>query len=157
IEGRDQLHQTLEALMRYDSYGIPVERGGRYFVSRKRKNENRSSVVMRTSLNGPDEVLLNPADIDPDQSTTVGMFGIPPDGSFLPFRIRRGGADEFEVRILDLKTRGQLPDRLPTARYTGVYVKPDRTGIFYARWNPKDGGAIFYHAMGTAVSADQQI
>ncbi|MGO9262297.1 MAG: prolyl oligopeptidase family serine peptidase [Bryobacteraceae bacterium] len=157
IDGRERLHQTVEALMRHDQYGVPVARGGRYFFSRRKAAENRASICMRTSLTGPEEVILNPADIDKDTSTTVSFFGIPPDAQFLPFRVRRGGADEFEARILDLKARTQLPDRLVTARYFGIYVKPDRSGIFYARYNPTEGGGIFYHAMGTAQSADRQV
>jgi prolyl oligopeptidase len=157
IDGGDKLHQTLEGLLRYDWYGGPTERGGRYFFSCAKKADNRDSVCMRTSLAGPDEIILNPADIDKEPSTTVSYFGIPPDGQFLPFRIRRGGADEFEVRVLDLKTRAQWTDRLAPARYMGVYVKPDSSGIFYARYDPKEGGGIFYHAMGTAPSADRQI
>jgi prolyl oligopeptidase len=94
-------------LTRYDWYDIPSAQGGRYFFSRQRKDENRNSICMRNSLSGQDEVVINPADIDPDASTTVSVLSPPPDASFLPFRIRRGGADEFEVRILDLKTRGQ--------------------------------------------------
>ena len=157
IQGRDKLHRTLEQLMRHDSYGIPRARSGRYFFSRKRKDENRNSICMRNSLTGQDEVAIDPADIDVDASTTIGFLSLPADGSFLPFRIRRGGADEYEVRILDLKTRAQLPDRLPPARYTGVYVKPDRSGIFYARYDPVRGGGIYYHAMGPNAAGDRQI
>jgi prolyl oligopeptidase len=157
IPGRDKLHQTIEALVRYDFYEIPSARAGRYFFSRTRKHENRNSICMRNSLSGQDEIVVNPADIDPDASTTVSFLSLPPDASFLPFRIRRGGADEFEVRILDLKTRAQLPDRLPPARYNGVYVKPDRSGIFYARYDPVKGGGIYYRAMGSNLAADPQI
>jgi prolyl oligopeptidase len=157
IDGRDKLHQTVEAWARHDRYGVPVARGGRYFFTCQKRDENRASICTRTSLTGPEEVILNPADIDKDTSTTVSFFGIPPDAQFMPFRVRRGGADEVEVRILDLKTRTQWPDRLATARYLGIYVKPDRSGIFYARYNSTEGGGIFYHAMGTAQSADRQV
>src|ERR1019366_7005558 len=54
IQGRDKLHQTLEALVRYDWYDIPSARGGRYFFSRQRKEENRNSICMRNSLTGQD-------------------------------------------------------------------------------------------------------
>jgi prolyl oligopeptidase len=60
IDGREKLRQRLEALRRYDTRSIPVARAGRYFYSRRLKNENRSSICVRTGLNGQDEILVNP-------------------------------------------------------------------------------------------------
>ena len=75
IPVREKIQQRLAQLTRIDSYGIPMERHGRYFFSRRLANENRASICMRTGLEGKDEVLVNPADISKDESTSVFIWG----------------------------------------------------------------------------------
>jgi prolyl oligopeptidase len=154
---RDGVKRRLAQLSRIDSYGMPAERRGRYFFSRRLANENRSSICMRQGLDGKDEVLVNPADISQDESTTVLLAGVTRDGSLLTYGIRRGGEDEEEIRILDLETRRLLPDGLPRARYIGMSLKDDHTGFFYSRYTNTAGSRVFYHAMGTPAAADREI
>ena len=157
IDGREKLRQRLEALRRYDTRSIPVARAGRYFYSRRLKNENRSSICVRTGLNGPDEILVNPAEVSADESTTIGLSDVTQDGKLMAYFVRRGGADELEFRLLDLQSRRLLTDSLPRARYTGFDVKPDRSGIYYSTYSPKDGGGAYYHTMGSDPTTDKQI
>jgi len=157
IPVREKVKQRLVELSRIDSYGFPTERQGRYFFSRRMANENRASICMRTGLNGKDEVLVNPADISKDESTTVSLGGITRDGKFLTYAIRQGGEDEEEYRILDLDTRQLLQDRLPRARYFGMSLKEDHSGIFYSRYTPKIGSRVFYHVIGEPVVHDREI
>src|ERR1039457_7216282 len=98
---RDKVKQRLEQLSRIDSYGFPTERHGRNFFSRRLANENRGSICIRTGLDGKDEVLVNPADIGKDETTTVFLAGVTRDGKLLTYGIRHGGEDEEEYRILN--------------------------------------------------------
>ena len=154
---RGKVKQRLEQLSRIDSYGIPIARHGRYFFSRRLANENRASICMRNGLHGQDEVVVNPADISKDESTTVFLAGITRDGKLMTYGIRHGGEDEVELRILDLETHKLLPDSLPTARYFGMSIKEDHSGFFYSRYTTTIGSRVFYHAMGTPASADREI
>ena len=78
------------------------------------------------------------------------------DGSLLAYGIRQGGADEQEVRVMDVTTRKELADRLPTQRYMGVQISPDKTGVYYAVFH-HSGTLVYWHAFGTDVSADKMI
>ena len=49
---REKIKQRLAQLIRIDSYGIPIERHGRYFFSRRLANENRASICMRAGSPG---------------------------------------------------------------------------------------------------------
>ena len=52
IPVREKIKQRLAQLTRIDSYGIPIERHGRYFFSRRLANENRASICMRAGSAG---------------------------------------------------------------------------------------------------------
>ena len=154
---REKVKQRLAQLSRIDSYGFPTERHGRYFFSRRLANENRGSICMRTGLDGKDEVLVNPADIGKDETTTVFLAGITRDGKLLTYGIRHGGEDEEEFRILDLETRQLLPDGLPRARYFGMSIKEDHSGFFYSRYTTTAGSRVYYHATGNPATRDREI
>jgi len=157
IAVRDKIKQRLSQLSRIDTYGLPTERHGRYFFSRRLANENRASICMRLGLDGKDEVLVNPADISNDETTSVFISGITRDGRLLTYAVRRGGEDESEIRFLDLESRKLLPDSLPRARYYGAAIKEDRSGLFYSRYTPDQGSRVYYHAMGKPFSDDREI
>jgi prolyl oligopeptidase len=157
IPVREKVKQRLEQLSRIDSYGYPTERQGRYFFSRRLASENRASICMRNGLDGKEEVLVNPADIAKDESTTVFMAKVTRDGKLLTYGIRHGGEDEEEFRILNLETRQLLADSLPRARYFGMSIKEDHSGIFYSRYTTTTGSRVFYHAMGKPVADDRLI
>ena len=157
IPEREKVRQRLAQLSRIDSYGFPTERQGRYFFSRRLANENRGSICMRTGLDGKDEVLVNPADVGNDETTTVFIAGITRDGKLLTYGIRHGGEDEEEYRILNLETRQLLPDSLPRARYFGMSIKEDHSGFFYSRFTNTIGSRVYYHAMGKPAAEDREI
>jgi prolyl oligopeptidase len=161
IPVRDKVKQRLTELTRIDSYGLPTERQGRYFFSRRLAHENRGSICVRTGLDGKDEVLVNPADVSADvgkdETATVFIGGITRDGKLLTYGIRHGGEDEEEYRILNLETRQLLADSLPRARYFGMAIKADHSGFFYSRYTSAIGTRVYYHAMDKPAAQDREI
>ena len=68
---------------------------------------------MRQGFTGKDEVLVDPAQVADDPTTSVQFFGVSEDGSVVAYGIRRGEEDEIEVRLLDVNTRSYpSPTRL---------------------------------------------
>lgn len=154
---RTKIKQRLEQLARIDSYGIPIERQARYFFTRRLAAENRASICVRRGLSGRDEVLINPASISRDETTSIFIENVTRDGQWLTYGIRRGGEDESEYHILDLQTRQLIPDMLPRARYYGMSIKEDKSGFFYSRWTANQGTRVYYHAMGKPAFEDREL
>lgn len=157
LPGRSELQKQFTQLLKVDSVGTPIVRHGRYFFSRRLASEDRASLCMRTGFDGPIEVLVDPATIAGDATTSVQYMGISRDGSLVGFGIRRGGEDETEIRLLDVATREELPDTLPRGRYMGYSIKPDKSGYFYALFTVEQGTRVYEHGMGTDRSADREI
>lgn len=153
---RDHIRERLTQLLKIDTISVPIARGGRYFFSKRRADQNQSVIYVRNGLAGKDEVLIDPNTMSADQTTSADIQDISPDGKLLAYGIRQGGEDEVTVSILDVDSRKELPDRLPKGR-VGVSLKPDRSGFYYSLFKNGVGGHVFYHAMGVDASRDVEV
>ena len=156
LPGRDAIEKRLNELLKVDSVGTPIERGGKYFFSKRLANQDLSILYVRNGLTGADEVLVDPHPMSADHSTSVGLADVSDDGTVLAYNVREGGKDETSVRFMDVATRKDLADALPAARYFGVSMKPDKSGFYYTRMD-KEGPRVRYHAMGTDPAKDKEI
>ncbi len=156
IPGREQLRQRVAALLKVDSIGLPTERNGRYFFSKRGAEQDQSQIYMRQGPRGKDELLVDPLPMSPDHTITVGVRGVSKDGKLLVYAIRKGGEDETALRVMDVDARKELPDQLPRARYFSALLLPDKSGLYYVKMTPA-GGRVFYHKLGTEVAADAEV
>jgi prolyl oligopeptidase len=156
VKIRPEVVKRLTELVRVESYSIPEERGSKYFFKKRLAEENQGSIYLREGLKGTDERLVDATKLSSDQNTSVNIADVSKDGGLLLYDIREGGADEQSVHLFDVKSRRELPDVLPTARYSGVSLSPDEQGLYYAKFEPS-GTLVFYHKLGTSVSSDSMI
>jgi len=156
VKIRPEIATELSKLLKVQEFSVPTERGGKYFFTKRLPQENQASIYLRNGLHGQDEILIDANKLSADQNTSVTIDDIAQDGSLLVYGVRAGGADEESVHLLDIATRKDLADSLPSARYFGVALAPDKQGIYYARVND-EGSIVYYHKLGTAASADELI
>src|SRR6185295_16305416 len=95
-----------------ESVSVPFERGGRYFYSHRRADQDLPVLCMRSGIEGREEVLVDPHALSPDHTVSVSFLDVSDDGRLLAYATRQGGEDEVTVTFLDLETREAL-DRLP--------------------------------------------
>src|SRR5208337_2629565 len=148
VKVRPEIVSELAKLERVESYTIPIERGGNYFFKKRLADENQESIYMRRGLHAQDDRIVDANKLSADQNTSVQINDISKDGTLLVYGIRSGGADEESVHLLEInKNDGakprELPDSLPSARYSGIQLSPDKQGLYYARFDPA-GTLVFY-------------
>ena len=156
LAGRDELEALAARVLEVDAIGLPSERGGRYFYSKRRADQDLSVLYVRDGLDGDDRVLIDPHPMSADHTVSVSYLDISRDGRLVAYAVREGGVDEVSIHLLDVETGKDLSDRLPTARYGGVTLTPDKTGFYYERYGDVTPRVMF-HAMGTDPSADTQL
>jgi prolyl oligopeptidase len=156
VKIRPEIQAELTKLERVDTYSIPMKRGDLYFFKKRLADENQGSIYVRQGTAGADERLVDATKLSNDQNTSVNILDVTNDGSLLAYGIRQGGADEQEVRVVDVAERKELPDRLPSQRYMGVQISPDKTGLYYAVFH-HSGTLVYWHAFGTDASGDKMI
>src|SRR5215470_8100921 len=156
VKVRPEIAKRITELVRAESYSVPIERAGSYFFTKRLAEENQASIYVRRGLHGSDEKLVDALKLSADQNTSVHTNDISKAGDLLVYDTRQGGADEQEIRLLDVAKKQALPDVLPRARYLGVSLAPDNKGLYYSRLE-SSGTIVYYHRFGTAPESDQLI
>jgi prolyl oligopeptidase len=153
--GRDDLKKQISSLLRIDTIGSPAHRGDRYFFTRRKADQNLSVIYVREK--GVDTVLVDPNPMTPDGSVSAATMGLSDDGKLLAYGLRKGGADEVQVTLLDVDTRKPLADVFPTARYGGFQITPDDKAFYYTKYTNKVGPRAYYHVIGTDPKNDKEL
>jgi prolyl oligopeptidase len=156
MPGRRPIEKRLTELMKVDAFGLPTERNGRVFYSKRRPDQDLSVLYVRDGVNGKDEVLVDPHPMSKDHTTSVVFSAISLDGSMVAYGVREGGADEVAVRLMDAATRKELPEGLPRADYLSMEIAPDNRGLYYTLIK-KEGPRAYFHPFGAARAPDQEI
>ena len=156
LPGRDELETLAATVLKVDAIGLPNERGGRYFYSRRRADQDLSVLYVREGLEGEDRALIDPHPMSPDHTISVSYLDISRDGRLVVYAVRDGGVDEVSIHLRDVDTGEDLDDSLPAARYGQINLTPDKTGFFYERYGDVTPRVMF-HALGTEPSADTQL
>jgi prolyl oligopeptidase len=156
LPARPLIQKRLSELLRVDTVSTPFEPGGRYFLFKKRAEDDLSILYLREGLNGKDEVLIDPHTLSVDHTTDIGLLDASGDGKLIIYSVRRGGQDETELRVMDVDKRKDV-DQLPNALYRGVSMKKDGSGFYYNLQRRDTGIRVFYHAIGADPSKDVQV
>ena len=90
-----------------------------------------------------------------DPADTVGVR--PPGRALMAYSIRDGGRDEVEIRIRDLTTGEDLPDRLPGALYSSISFADGGDILYYSRRSRRTGARVYRHVLGTDISEDVEL
>ncbi len=153
LPGRDALKARVAECLKVDQVAVPEERNGRYFFLKRRAGQDLFVLYTRKGPGGEDEVLVDPHPLSADHTVSISLQDVSSDGTLLAYGTRQGGEDEIAVTLIDVETRRELPDRLPKARYFGVSIKPDKSGLYYSRFTAQ-GSRVYYHAMGSDPAKD---
>jgi len=156
LPGRTEITKRLTELLHTDSFNAPTERGGRYFFRKRVAGQDLAQLFMRRSVNGPDELLIDPLPWSADHSASVTLENVSHDGKFVFYGRREGGQDETMPRVFDVDAKKTLPDAFPSAQYFSIEPTPDDKGLYYVRVI-HDGPRAFFHRMGDDPANDQVI
>jgi prolyl oligopeptidase len=154
--GKEGIQRRLAELIKIDTVTVPFVRGGRYFFSKRRADQDLFVLHVRKGPRAADEVLLDPHRLSSDHTVSVSFEDVSVDGRVVAYGVRNGGEDEVTIRLLDVDTRQDLPDVLPRARYSGAALAADKTALYYSRLTP-EGPRVFRHAMGSDTARDEEI
>jgi prolyl oligopeptidase len=156
IPGREALRQQVAALVQIDTMSAPLVMNNRYFFTRRAAGQDQSSLYLRQGIDGKDELLVDPLQLSPNHTITVGLSSVTRDGNLLAYSLRQGGADEVTPHLYDVAARKELADVFPKARYSGFSLLNDKSGLYYTR-STAEGPRVFYHKIGTETAADAEI
>jgi prolyl oligopeptidase len=161
---RAWLERRLEELSEPHDVGSPRRAGDFEYFTLRRAGEGVRAVYRRPAREGDRtpidpageyEKVLDPVEWRADGTTSVDILSFSADGRLLLYGVRDGGPDEIGVRLRDLATGEDLPDRLPPELYSSVEFSGDGTGFYYVHRSREEGTRARFHALGTDMASDR--
>ncbi len=165
IPFREKLKERLDKLYNYPKYSAPSRRGDNYFFYKNDGLQNQSVLYIQKGLEGTPEVLLDPNTFSADGTTRLAGFVLSKDCTYAAYGISRGGSDWQEYCVMDMSTRGTLPDTLKWIKVSDIGWSGH--GFYYSRYAAPESGKelvsknedhkVYYHRVGDPQSKDQLV
>lgn len=164
IPERPAIRRRVEALWNYPRHGVPAVKAGRYFYSKNDGLQNQAVLQVADGLEAPPRVLLDPNILAPDGTVALSVSAPSHDGRHLAYALSASGSDWLEIRVRDVATGEDRPDRLSWVKFSAIAWTHDGAGFYYSRYPAPAGGnplltvnehqRLYYHRLGTAQDAD---
>ncbi len=167
IAERAEIQKRYTELYNFEKYDRPWKEGGRYFWSRNDGLQQQSVYYVADSLTAPPRVLLDPNTMSKDGTMSIAFTNVSRDGKRLAYGVSSAGSDWTEIRVRDIDSGRDLPDRIQWVKFSSVEWSLDGKGFFYSAYDaPKKDEKLtgqnffqkaYYHRLGTPQSKDTLI
>jgi prolyl oligopeptidase len=168
LPGRDALRARIRELLSVGHVSAPAARTTRdgqrrYFHVRREAEQEQSVLYVRDGVSASDRVLIDPAPLSADRTTAIDWWAPSRDGARVAWGLSEGGSEQSTLRIRDVATGEDLPDRIPHTRHASVAWLPDGEAFYYTRY-PEPGSVppgdekyhcrVFRHRIGEDPARD---
>ncbi|HEX9064061.1 MAG TPA: prolyl oligopeptidase family serine peptidase [Streptosporangiaceae bacterium] len=164
---REAIAARLAKLADYPKYGVPFERGGRWFQFRNSGLQDQAALYVADAPGDEGRLLLDPNVLADDGTVTVSGISLTRDGSLLAYATSAKGSDWQTWRVRDTATGEDLPDVVDWAKSDTAAWLSDRTGFYYMAPEPPVPGSeylaesglrrILLHTIGTPQADDELV
>lgn len=149
---REKIKQRLTELWNFERFGLPVQKGGKYFYEYNNGLQNQNMLLVVDSPGAEPRLLLDPNKFAADGTIALDAWLPSDDGSLLAYGTSSGGSDWKQWKFLDVASGKELPDQIQWVKFSGISWTPDNRGVFYSRYDePKAGeeltAANYYHKL----------
>ena len=155
-ELRETLYREIVARIQETDLSVPSRRAGWWYYSRTATGAQYSTHCRQPDRDGEpageaaEQVLLDEnAEAAGDEFFDLGVFDVSPNARLLAYSTDHRGDEVFTLRIRDLDTGTDLPDRIENTYYSSAwaldggtlfYVRPDEARRPYQVWRHRVGG-----------------
>src|SRR5215471_11429437 len=133
-----ELVKRLTACYDYPRTTSLARRGGYEFFTHNPGLLNQPILYARDTDSAEPRVLIDPNTLTPDGTTAQTAYFPSPDGSLVLYALSAHGSDRQELRIRDVATLEDRPDRIAWVKFASVAWTKDARGFFYLRF-PEPG------------------
>lgn len=162
IPFRPKIKARLTEIYNYPRYSSPFRVGENYFFYKNDGLQNQSVLYIQKGLDGTPEVFLDPNALSPDGTIRVGVAGVSGDDRYLAVSRGEAGSDWSELRVMEIATKAELPDRIQWVKFSGAAWLGG--GFFYSGYDKPAPGEelkaknefqkVFFHKLGEAQEKD---
>jgi prolyl oligopeptidase len=164
VSDREAIRRRLRELTDYPRFGVPFERGGRWFQLRNPGLAPQAALFTMEAPDAVGRVLLDPNLLAADGTVSVPAVSPSDDGSLLAFASSSAGSDWQTWRVRDVASGSDLVDVVPWSKFSAASWRPDGSGFYYGGLPAPDPGAEYlgqsrgaevrFHRLGTPAEDD---
>ena len=122
----DRIHNRLTKLWNYEKYGVPHQKGGRYFYKKIDGLQDQSVLYTVKSLEDEPCVLIDPNTFSEDGTVSLADYAISDDGKYIAYARSVGGSDWNTWYVRNVETGEDLSDTIEWAKVFGRRVEEGR-------------------------------
>ena len=162
IPFRPKIKARLTEIFNYPRYSSPFRAGEYYFFYKNDGLQNQSVCYIQKGLDGTPEVFLDPNALSPDGTVRASLIGPSGDNRYVAVSRGASGSDWSEIRVMEVATKKELPDRIMWNKFSGAAWKGD--GFYYSGYDKPAPGEelkakneyqkVFYHKLGDPQEKD---
>jgi prolyl oligopeptidase len=167
VPAREAIRARLTELWDYPKYGVPRQRGGRWFQSRNSGLQPQPVLYVMDAPDAEGRPLLDPNLLATDGTVALSEINVNGDGTLLAYATSDMGSDWQTWRVRDIATGADLDDVIDWSKASEAAWRADGSGFFYGAIEPPTPGAeyleanrpmrIFFHRIGTPQGDDQLV
>ncbi|HMA54025.1 MAG TPA: S9 family peptidase, partial [Acidobacteriota bacterium] len=165
IPFRPKIKARLTEIYNYPRYSSPFRAGEYYFFYKNDGLQNQSVCYIQKGLDGTPEVFFDPNALSPDGTVRVGILGPSTNDKYLAISRGEAGSDWSEIRVMEIATKAELPDRILWNKFSGAAWMGD--GFYYSGYTKPAPGEelkaknefqkVYYHKLGDPQEKDALI
>ena len=151
-----------------DFYFTSILKDGPYYFSYYLRDDHSSaSLYFRRDIDDEPELLFSPSEVKGSRGEVYNImdFQLSEDANYLAILISESGSDWREIRVLDMKTKNLMIDRVEWVKFSDVVW--NKNGFFYKRYASQSrdrklidhskGSSLCFHKLGTLFNEDKLI
>ena len=162
IAFRPKIKERLTEIYDYPRYSSPRRVGEYYFFTRNDGLQDQSVWYIQKGLDGEPEVFLDPNLLSDDGTVRASLMAASADDRYIAVSRGEAGSDWSEIRVMEIATKQELPDRIRWVKFSGADWKGD--GFYYSGYDEPAPGEelrgknvfqkVFYHKLGDPQEKD---
>jgi prolyl oligopeptidase len=167
VPERDAIRARLTELWDHPVFGVPFERGGRWFQFRNPGLQNQPVLHVMDAPDAEGRVLLDPNLLSEDGTVAVSGVAVTDDGSLLAYATSAAGSDWQTWRVRDVDTGADTGDVIEWSKWSGAAWRKDGSGFYYSALEPPEPGSeyltenrvprVMFHRVGTSQAEDDLV
>ncbi|HVP89755.1 MAG TPA: prolyl oligopeptidase family serine peptidase [Terriglobales bacterium] len=162
IPFRPKIRARLTEIYNYPRYSSPFRAGEYYFFYKNDGLQNQSVCYIQKGLDGAPEVFFDPNALSPDGTVRLGIVSLSKDDRYVAVSRGEAGSDWSELRVMEVATKKELPDRIQWVKFSGAAWQGD--GFYYSGYERPAPGQelkaknefqkVFFHKLGDPQEKD---
>ena len=162
--GRVRIKARITELWDYPKFGVPFERGGRWFQTRNPGLQSQPVVYVSEDPGAPGRVLLDPNSLSPDGTAALTGLSVTDDGNLVAYAVSESGSDWMTWRVRDVDSGSDRDDAVHWSKFCVAEWRRDGSGFFYSGLDEPPAGVEYvnesrdirvrFHRLGTDQAVD---